>query len=258
MWEDTPMATDTAEQTATDVKLDLINESNDLNNSKVVIFGQSEAVETAPAMQTGAAIRLNFFNHSNDANNSEIVIFAKSGATDVEELAVAWTVIENCGQGWSHPFEYPMEVSVGASDSYGNYSPQMTAWNGQAFSVVRTTSGDAIHYTGPASSPNAVEIGNALMQGAVNTQVYRDGRLFAQKTSVAPGQKAAFSFKPTIWIGVASQVQQGQVMNSAIISQINTELSLLGIAQADIIMTGGGPGPSATPFVFTLGNVTYA
>jgi hypothetical protein len=64
--------------------------------------------------------------------------------------------------------------------------------------------------------------------------------------------------KPTIWIGVVSQVEEGDVMNSAIISDINTELSLLGIASADIVMSGGGAGPSATPFMFTLENIVMA
>jgi hypothetical protein len=36
--------------------------------------------------------------------------------------------------------------------------------------------------------------------------------------------------------------EQGRMMNSPIISQINSELSLLGISSADIVMTGGGPG----------------
>ncbi|MBT9441299.1 MAG: hypothetical protein IV087_05435 [Acidovorax sp.] len=44
-------------------------------------------------------------------------------------------------------------------------------------------------------------------------------------------------------------------MNSAIISNINTELSLLGIASADIVMTGGGPGANSTPFAFNLENI---
>ena len=35
----------------------------------------------------------------------------------------------------------------------------------------------------------------------------------------------------------------------------DTELSLLGISSADIVMTGGGPGPNSTPFSFTLANV---
>ncbi len=47
-------------------------------------------------------------------------------------------------------------------------------------------------------------------------------------------------------------------MNSAIVSEINTELSLLGIASADIIMTGGGAaGQGAQPFVFNLENIVH-
>jgi hypothetical protein len=44
-------------------------------------------------------------------------------------------------------------------------------------------------------------------------------------------------------------------MNSAVISDINTELSLLGVASADIVMTGGGAGTSAAPYQFRLANV---
>ena len=42
---------------------------------------------------------------------------------------------------------------------------------------------------------------------------------------------------------------------SAVVSNINTEISLLGIASADIVMTGGGPGANSTPFAFSLQNV---
>lgn len=44
-------------------------------------------------------------------------------------------------------------------------------------------------------------------------------------------------------------------MNSAIISIFNTEFSLLGVAGADIVMTGGGPGQDAASFEFKLENV---
>jgi hypothetical protein len=36
-----------------------------------------------------------------------------------------------------------------------------------------------------------------------------------------------------------------------------TEINLMGIAGADIIMTGGGQGGDARPFLFSLANVTY-
>ncbi|NLR68446.1 hypothetical protein HGH92_29330 [Chitinophaga varians] len=203
-------------------------------------------------------IRLNLINRSNDRNNSSIVIFQRNEATSFNELAVAWQVVRNLGQGWNHPFSYPMEMSVSASDSWGNYSPLKAAENGQQFQVVRDPSGDILKYAGQATSQNEVEILNALDLGAVNANVYRDGKLLATKTAIAPGQKATFQFRPTIWIGVVSQVVEGQLINSAILQQINTELSLFGIASADIVMTGGGPGASSTPFEFTLQNILYA
>jgi hypothetical protein len=203
-------------------------------------------------------IKLNFINDSNDVNNSEIVIFAKNEATDVQETAVAWLVIQNCGRGDNHPFVYPMATQVGASDSWGNYTPRLNATNGQQFAVVRDTSGDVLKYNQPASSPKEIEVLNALQQGAINAGVYKSGKLYAQEIDVAPQQKAVFQFMPTIWIGVVSQAVEGEVMNSAIVSSVNTELSLLGVASADIVMTGGGAGPEAKPFMFTLANVGYA
>jgi hypothetical protein len=65
-------------------------------------------------------------------------------------------------------------------------------------------------------------------------------------------------FKPTVFVGVASEVEEGEVMDSAIISSVNTELALLGVQSADILMRGGGPGPESTPFQFSLENVRFA
>lgn len=200
-------------------------------------------------------VQLNFINNSNDSNNSSIVIFQKNLATNFDELAVAWQVIQYCGQGDNHPFTFPMRMQVGASDSYGNYTPQLDAQYGQLFQMALTTSGDRLVSAGSGTSSKEVQVLNALPKGAINASIYKSGRLLAVKTSIAPQQKAVFEFKPTIWIGVASQVMQGQIMNSAIISDINTEISLIGIASADIVMTGGGSGPNATPFQFNLENV---
>ncbi|MFZ6778670.1 hypothetical protein ACO0LD_17750 [Undibacterium sp. Ji83W] len=203
-------------------------------------------------------IKLNFINNSNDTNNSSVVIFQKNVATNFDETAVAWKVIENCGVGDTHPFTYPLSSHVSASDSWGNYTPKLAAQNGNLFHVALSSSGTQLSLAGDASNQAQIHVANELPKGAVNASIYKDGTLLATHTSVAPGQKAAFEFKPTIWIGVASQVVQGQVMNSAIISNVNTELSLLGIAEADIVMTGGGPGANSIPFVFHLENIVFA
>jgi len=216
------------------------------------------ACSTLSTQEPEVDIQLNFINRSNDANNSSIVIFQKNVATDFDELAIAWKVIRNCGQGDNHPFKFPMTMAVSASDSYGNYMPQQLATNGQVFQVVRSTSGDVLQLSTDAGNSSEVQVRNDLPSGAANATIYKDGSALAIKTSIAPGQKAVFQFKPTIWIGVASQIEQGQLLNSAVISDINTELSLLGIASADIVLTGGGPGPKSQPFTFRLENVVMA
>lgn len=203
-------------------------------------------------------IKLNFINESNDTNNSDVVVFTKNTATDLEETAIAWTVIQNCGQGCNHPFTYPLANQIGYADSWGNYTPRLDAQDGQRFAAVRTTSGDEIQPAGDAASPMEIELVNELSQGSIDALIFKAGRLYAQASNVAPGQKAAFAFRPTIWIGAVAEIEQGDVMNSAILSDINTEISLLGIASADIVMTGGGSGADAKPFTFTLQNIALA
>lgn len=200
-------------------------------------------------------IKLNFINLSNDVNNSQIVIFQKNVSTDFDELAIAWKVISNCGRGDNHPFVFPMRSTITASDADGNYMPQKLAENGQMFNVSRVASGNVLAQAGASSSSREIQLRNDLRTGAITASVFKDNRLLAHKTGIVPGQKAVFEFKPTLWIGAASQIEQGKVMNSAVLSDINTELSLLGIARADIVMTGGGGGTSAVSYQFRLANV---
>ncbi|MEN8504715.1 MULTISPECIES: hypothetical protein [Paraburkholderia] len=203
-------------------------------------------------------IQLNFINLSNDVNNSQVVIFQKNVSTDFDELAIAWKVISNCGRGDNHPFVFPMQTTLTASDADGNYMPRRPAKNGQMFSVTRAASGNVLGVAGAASSSREIQLRNDLRSGAITAGVFKDNRLLAHKTGIVPGQKAVFEFKPTLWIGTASQIEQGAVMNSAVLSDINTELSLLGIARCDIVMTGGGGGTTAVPYQFRLANVVMA
>jgi hypothetical protein len=203
-------------------------------------------------------IKLNFINQSNDDNNSEIVIFQKNVATNLGGPAVAWHVIQNCGRGDNHPFVYPISMAVGASDAYGNYTPLLPASDGQRFVMTKTQSGDELSLAGAGSGPQEVQVENRLERGAITAMLYKDGHLAATSAHLAPGQVASFHFMPTIWIGLVSQVRPGQVMDDAVVSGINTEISLLGLVSADIVMAGGGSGPDAQPFEFHLENVVMA
>ncbi len=122
--------------------------------------------------------------------------------------------------------------------------------------MIKDNSGDVLQLSNVQSvSDDQVELRNNLRYGAINANCYRDGKLLASKKGLAPGQKVVFKFKPNLYIEVISQVEEGDVMNSAIISQINSQISLLGIMSADIVMTGGGPDANSTPFNFTLENI---
>ena len=199
-------------------------------------------------------IKLNFINQSNDKNNSSVVIFQQNVATGFDEIAVAWKVIENCARLDNHPFTFPMDYTANVEDSWGNPTSKIEVNTGSLYKTSMTPGGLTLAYATPATSINEIQVRHELNKGAINENIFKDGKLLATKTAVTSMQKAVFEFKPSIWIGVVSGVGEGDIMNSAIIQSINTELSLLGVQSADIVMTGGG----TKPFEFTLKNIVKA
>jgi hypothetical protein len=197
-------------------------------------------------------IQLNFVNQSDDANNSNIVIFYKNNGAVASDVAIAWTVIQNCGRGSHHPFTLPVNSAIAYGDSSGNFSAQLPAAPGQRFAAVHTPSGDVIQPSSDAAAPGVIEMVNALPEGPIDVQVYKAGRLFAHRAGVNPAEMASFGFEPTLWIGAVSQIAEGQIMDAAIVSTVQCQLSLLGLTRADIVMTGGGHGSKAKPFMFTV------
>lgn len=198
-------------------------------------------------------IEIKFINKSNDMNNSHVVIFQKNVATDFNSAVIAWKVIKNCGRDWTHKFTYPMTFEVAAADSYGNVSNLKSAENGQKWAVVHSNAGDLLELQQePSASPIEVEVKNQLSTSSIDAQIYKSGSLLASKEGVAPGEKGVFQFVPEIYVGVSSQVEEGEEINQAIIEDFNQKFSLFGLTKADLIMTGGGIGVSATPFVFEL------
>ena len=201
-------------------------------------------------------IKLNFINRSNDTNNNSVVIFQLNAASDFNEIAVAWKVIENCGIQENHPFTYSLNFNLCTGDSDGNFTPQLTAFEGQAFDHFKDISGDVLQISGTLSTnPKEVEIRNNLPTGAINANCYRDGKLLAVKTRIFPSYKVVFYFQPILYIGVLNQIKEGDEMSSAIFSQINSQINLLGITSADIVMTGGSLAKSAPEFHFALENI---
>lgn len=191
-------------------------------------------------------IELNFVNESDIPNNFDFAICQKN-----IEPTIAWTVIQYCAKGDNHPFTFPSAISIGAIDSWGNRTPAITAEYGSEYKVIRNQLGDILEFDRSGLPPTQVRMRNALSQGAIDCQFFRDNRLTAVVQKLPPDQTVIFETIPTIWIGVTSNVFEGQVIPSDMLPHINTELSLLDIASADIVATGG----VYKPVEFSLTNI---
>ena len=198
-------------------------------------------------------IKLNFINNSNDVNNSQIVIFQKNIAGP-NAPAVAWKVIQNCGQGSNHPFVFPSALSVNVIDSHGNHTAPQPAETGMMFMIKLGPSGHVLAPEGGAPD-REVHVANGLERGAITANLYKGGKLLASQPWVYPQQRSAFRFDPTLWVGAVSQIEEGAEMNQAILDSITTPFPVLGMVSADIVMSGGGPGTEAMPLTFELANI---
>ncbi|NQZ20771.1 MAG: hypothetical protein HRT53_01845 [Colwellia sp.] len=199
--------------------------------------------------------KLTFINQSQDSSKSEVLIFQKNTLSSLDEIPIAWKTIKYCGVNCSHPFTYANSIEISVSDIYGNYSPALMAQPGEQLSMANSGVVKELKSSGAKPGSVEVQVCNDLLAGSINVNVFRSGQLICRKTTLVPGEKAVFMFKPSIWLGVVSDVIEGSAINSAVMSHINTEISLQGIAAANLVMRGGGPGKNSTPFTFHLENV---
>ena len=168
-------------------------------------------------------IQLNFINKSSDMNNSQIVIFQKNSTSSFNENPIAWKVIEYCGQNDNHPFVYKNDLEIASSDSYGNYTPKHSASCGMVYEIKMEPSGQVLTSKGFGNKQNEIQVINSLNRGGVNIHVYRSGKLLTEKSSIAPSQHTTFELLPHILIGVVSEVVEGETMKPAVHTELSLQ-----------------------------------
>jgi hypothetical protein len=208
---------------------------------------------TPPSEEVGA---FRVINNSNTVDALPILIFQRNVATRFDETEVAWRYT-NISSGGTYRFDFPGRLTVSFNDTFGNFTSVLSAELGDKFTLSSTISGTEIMPRGSSSSPQTIELENETNDN-FTANVFRSGKLLARKTNLRLGDAGLFSFQQNFWIGVAPGLIEGQTIDSPVISSINTQISLLGVASADIVVTGGGAGPSATPYTFNLANIVYA
>ncbi|MCF6282672.1 MAG: hypothetical protein L3J28_10795 [Candidatus Polarisedimenticolaceae bacterium] len=199
--------------------------------------------------------KLKFWNHSDARRPPNILIFQNDGGRDSSIRSTAWKVIKGCGRDCYHPITYTFDMEITVNDGDGNYSPHLNAEPGHSFSVTSLHRGRRLFQQGVAHRVSEIHLNNDLNRGALDCHIFRSGRAVTSKYSVAPGQQAVFTPSNKIWIGVTPTLPPGHRLNTDAIPLIKTELSLDGIASADIVMHGGELCTDSTSFKFCMENI---
>ena len=194
-------------------------------------------------------INLRVINNTNDAN-LRIVLFQRNIAQGFEYPVTAWRVFNFSEIGKTFNFIYDPDLEMTLLNSPNNtISAKLNnILFGQKW--IYTTE-NVLEQNGNSSSSNNFEIINQNS----NSQIVKINRSTKTIDNVKldQGQSEIFQYKPSFFIGVVSnQIKEGDVIPSNILSQINHEISILGIKSADIIATNQDQNIS-----FTLENIKF-
>lgn len=182
-------------------------------------------------------ITLNLINQS-DSISAPIVIFMRNAAAaDQNADLIAWQVVNNFGAGDQYPFVFAATPQVSATGPSGDATPLVAAGDGQTLEMTTGATGDLLMVSGAFGIPDGFRVTNGLPTGTIDVSVFNSGKLCAIAKSLVPEQTAPFTFRPTLWIGTVSGIAEGQVLSAADLLHLLSEISLLGVASADIVMS---------------------
>ncbi len=199
-----------------------------------------------------APIFITFVNDSDNPTLPALFVFARNEASTSDELTseIAWRVMPSLGKGASTTFLYLLAGTVRAMWGDCNETPSLPANVGSRYAVEEDATGIVIVPSGSASQPDAIEVTSVVqVDSGINAQLFRDDKLFVQKQIVAYGQKATFIVEPKLYWGIASEIEEGQLLATAdLLTDTFFELDLQGVSQAIVTLSGD----SQTGFQFTV------
>lgn len=154
--------------------------------------------------------------------------------------ATAWHVLPNIGKGASSMFIYPLVNTVQAMWGTCNATRSIRADIGERYVVEEDTTGIVLVPGGSASQSNAIEVSSLVqVDGGVTAQLMKNDKVLLQKNIMAYGQKATFILEPKLYWGIASEIQEGQLISSAVLqTDVFFEQDLEGVTGATVTLTG--------------------
>jgi hypothetical protein len=193
-------------------------------------------------------------NQTEDIDVADVMICQHNAAAGMRCNPVAWRVLQGIKRESAQAFELPSAFEVSIEDVTGHRTAPQLVEIGKSYEAAPSAAGTVLALADtPVENDGDVAIPNALKEGVIRADAYKDGRLVATRTNVDPGATASFRFMQHVYVGLASKVREGDVISDAVASRITTRLNLFGVLSADIVMTSSDNG--ARQPLFRLENI---
>jgi len=201
-----------------------------------------------------APIFITFVNDSDDPDLPDVFIFARNASSSSDALTdeIAWRVMPSLAKGDSNTFLYLSAGTVRAMWGDCNLTVSLPASVGSRYTVEEDATGIVLVPSGNAAQPSAIEVSSMVhVTGGIVAQLLRDDKVFMQESVVAYGQKATFVVEPKLYWGIASEIQEGQLVVSVDLeTETFFEQDLEGVSGATVTLTGD----STTGYQFDVVN----
>lgn len=190
-----------------------------------------------------STVKITYTNRSMNVDLPKIFVFTKNEipSFDVLNESVAWKVIEKIGRESSCEFEFPIITEVCAAWNNGTCkTKKLPITIGDNYAVREDSTGIVILKDGDASNTRSIDVCNEIhVQNGIAVQLYKDGRLLVAKNIVGYDQKATFVLHPKLYWGLASEIEEGQDLSSAVLDSHHFyELNLEGVSQVKLGLYG--------------------
>lgn len=188
-------------------------------------------------------IKITYTNKSMNRDLPTVFVFAKNEIPNFDTLkeGVVWRTIPNIGRGSSSSFVYPIFTEVGATWQDGmNKTQVLPSEIGKRYTVSQNDTGIVLVANGNASDTKSIDVNNdANIEDGVSASLYKDNKVMLTKNIVGFGQKATFVLKPKLYWGIASEIEESQLINSEVLNTDSFfEQDLEGITEVNISLNG--------------------
>lgn len=185
-------------------------------------------------------IKITYINKSDDRDNPTVLVFMKPTESNFAAYSTAWQVIEDIGYNSWHKFTYTIDTSVVATWDDGKSGTfPLQASIGKSYVLKNTPGGFSLVDNNKLSPDNEFDVLNKVSTpDGISVVAFKDGSPIATKNQVARNQKAEFVLHPKLYFGVTSEYETGDIVDSAVMSEEFTEISLEGLSSATIILQG--------------------